>query len=132
MNEFSATTAIGGSQIADLMCTGLEGGYSPWLLSCEVIKIPEGFVNHERFSPCVQAEFYDGDFQLKFTFDGPNDDEGSFASTKLVGPAEMQAAITLFADNSRSHFGDWMQDESDANTGDVFLQYLCLEEEIYG
>lgn len=128
---FKATIEITGQQVAAIMSTGLEGGYSPWLKSALWIKKPQ-FYEEQRITPIMTGAFYEGDFQIEFIFDDPDEEEGTFTGKKLVGPKEMQAAIEKFSEESPSHFADWMLENDDADTGDVFLQYICLNDIIYG
>lgn len=113
-------------RIADLFCTGLEGGYSPWLGRFEYLRTPEDSVRY------TDAAFWEGDFCIRFHFDGGDDDEGSFASSKDVDAKELAQGLYRFATQARSHFNDFLNENDDAETGDVFLQCLLLGEIVFG
>lgn len=123
MVEIPTTIRVPGQRIADLATTGIEGGYSPWLKSLVAI-------NWTGEDPWyASGDFWDGFFQVRATFDGPDDDEGSFASTKIVGPEDLQRAFVQLPAN---YLKDFLDENEDAETGDVFLQLLILGEVVYG
>jgi hypothetical protein len=126
----SVTNYIPWSRVCDLFTTGIEGGCSPWLGKLKYHKTPEA--QYENYQKYGQPAFWEGDFVFTLHFDGPEDEEGSFASIKAITPAEARKALQLMASEYPSHFGDFMQENEDAETGDVFLQMLCLGEVIYG
>lgn len=123
MVEVVIKQKISGQQIADLATAGIEGGCSPWL---ESIK-PRSWKGDDPWY--ASASFWDGFFEIAATFDGPEDLEGSFASITVVGPEDLQRAFTQMPAH---HLADFLNDNSDAETGDVFLQLLILGEIVYG
>jgi hypothetical protein len=128
---YNALIEISPQRIADIMSTGLEGGYSPWLQSAYWTQKPEGYVD-TGITPVMTEGFYCGEFRIEFTFDDPDEEEGTFTGKKVVGPYELRIGIQLMAEKASRHFSDWMQENDDAETGDVFLQFLILGEIVYG
>jgi hypothetical protein len=49
-----------------------------------------------------------------------------------VSAENFAKAFALMAKNSPDHFADFMSENEDAVTADVFLQYVALGEVVYG
>jgi hypothetical protein len=47
-------------------------------------------------------------------------------------PADFAKALALMAQHSPQHFADFLQENEDIYTADVFLQYVALGEVVYG
>lgn len=130
MNNFTATSQISASDLANLAVTAFEYNdmTASWCGSAKpACPVPTG--TGPWYS---QAEFWDGPFQIAVTFDGPNDEEGSRASGAVIGAAEVQAGITKMANDYPSHWGDFISDNYDAVTADVWWQCCVLGDIVYG
>lgn len=121
------TISIADQDIVDLLTTGFEGGMSPWIGSIDYLVTPPA--DYEAYVKYAQLPFWEGGGKIRIHFDGGEDEEGSFASSIEVTFADLEAAIKLMPP---SHLGDFLNENYDAITGDVFLQMLCLKELIYG
>jgi hypothetical protein len=117
-------------QIADLLSTALEGGIEDW-----------GYVaKGERQAPEKiefqhMAQFNDPkvDYPMNGGFITIKDLEGDMGPWVLDGAA-IERGIRLMASTpeGRPHFENLIQDNHDAETGDVFLQYALLGEITFG
>jgi len=108
----------------------MEGDYSPWLGNMKL----ETSANPVPPNTCWYGEetVWAEGFQVKVQYDGPDDEEGSFASSKILTRKEFQDGLQLMAENSASHFHDLITEDDDAITHDILMQYVILGEEIYG
>lgn len=123
----SVSTVYTWSQVADLFCSGIEGGYSPWLRAIERLSGPD-LPNYYADSDFWQ----DGRAQVLCKYDAPDDEEGMGRGRVVISGADLAKALGLMAERSARHFADFVTENSDAITGDVFLQYAIIGEVIYG
>ena len=112
-------------RIADLVCTGIEGGeVNHWLYY---------FRNRSPCNPEVwysTAEFW---AQNRITIEVAYDDgKSDQAVIKLITDRDVEAAMKKFAEQHPTHFRDFLDENEDAYTGDTFLQLLILGDVIYG
>lgn len=105
-------------RVADLLCCALEGGSTYW---CEAFKpdhYPEGTdYGHE-------AVAHGAPFKVK-----PDDEKWIRVPNS---PERLVAALQIMADKYPGHWHDFVQENEDAITGDVFFQLLVFGEVIYG
>lgn len=130
LSPFTAKTEISSKDIADLAVIAFEMNYltGSWCGSVHPVMIPEGIAQPWYSDP----KFWETDFQLTVKFDGPEDEEGSRASGAVIGRAEVQAGFELWASQQPSSFGDFLQQEADAETADVWWQLTVLKSVVYG
>lgn len=113
-------------RIADLIVGAFEGGSGYWLNGARLL---HGEAVARPWYSC--AAFYAlPDWRMRLTFDNPH--EGPDTATADVGPAELVAGLASMAEKSPAHFADWLADNDDAATSDVFIQYVIFGEVIYG
>jgi len=129
--EIQISHPITARRLGDLMCTGMESPYSPWLANVEPVS-PFQEIEGDDTWYYSERFFSDPDFRFKASFDGNDDEEGSFGSSKEVGLDDVKKALQLMAEHNKDAFRDFVDETDDAGTADVFLQYLFLGEEIYG
>lgn len=108
-------------RILDLLICGVEGGASYWMTvegnwnagtdGWLENKISKGTLN---FSNRQAAE------------------EGEGVKIRTIDKLSLEAGLQLMAKKYPKHFNDFMNDNEDADTGDVFLQLVVLGELIYG
>jgi hypothetical protein len=113
-------------RISDLLCNALEGGsnYWYWIKSYnypdkqtkESLKL--GF-------PHIDLPFAEGG---SLTI---QDREGDMPD-KILDRKAMMKGLSIMAKDYPHHFGDFMTENDDATTGDVFLQCALYGEVIYG
>jgi hypothetical protein len=120
-------------RIADLMVTAIEcndmtsswcGGVY-WKSKDYSGDCPMG---HDRQVWYSLPETYEGDF----TIDIREWDEDGNERSHIVNRESFEKAFGEMARRLPSHFADFMADNEDADTADVFLQLLALGEVIYG
>lgn len=107
-------------QLEYLFVTAFEGGSNYWyheLRSIETSSIKED--KSEAFYDNIMMH----GFKLVDTYTG---------KTHEIVPTEYWLALQRMADNQHKHFRDIVNDNVDAETGDVFLQTLVFGKVIYG
>ncbi len=129
MNIFNPTvfTEVTAQMVADLMVTAFEGGSNYWCTSLDYIKtpaevVPNGVVVYSH------PEFWAGDFELLLTDAEAGEDDGAIR----IKSEDVIKGVQLMADKHRAHFRNWIEEDYDAETGDVFLQLCCFGEVRYG
>lgn len=125
----TAPIEVPAERVANCFIGGMESGYSPWFGGV--------LAKSGTFSPAgiwyAEAEFFANPFTITVKYDSGEDDEGSFASQKVITNADLPKALALMAQGTyATHFGDLMSERDDAETHDVFMQFLILGEVIYG
>jgi hypothetical protein len=123
---------ISGQQIADLMITVIES--SPFTREwCEGVFLKRAKAHSGEGLWYADPKLYDGDFVIEVievtdeSLDAP---EGR--CTHRITAHGMRLGIARMATIARAHFADWLNDEADGTTGDIFLQCVTLGEERYG
>jgi len=124
MFDIQVTKTVTAQQVADLMVGAIEGGSTSWCSEYNIIKtpaevVPNGVVVYSH------PEFWAGDFIIDFT-------DGEDNKTYRITPGKLQTGMELMANKEPKHFQDWIDENYDADTSDVFLQILCFEDVIYG
>jgi hypothetical protein len=74
------------------------------------------------------------DWRFAFTYDDPNggNGEGARDGRRTVAWADVERGLLVMARNYSEHFTDWMADEGDEVTADVFIQCVLFSEVVYG
>ena len=135
-------------RIIDLLCTGFEGGMTnAWAMVTDYTKPeevakPEGWDDEQVYrtyqypvsaggAVFIQEVSDEGceqdadDFWL--------DDQGERLPVHKLDAESIRKGLELFAQAAtRSHYDDWMNENDDAITGDVFIQLCLLGEVRYG
>lgn len=107
--------------ISDLLCLAFEGGSSYWAEFVEQIVRPGG----------TETEFNSDALAAGNTLRVYYDDEGNMNSLPLTNE-DMAEAIGLAALNRPRVWLDIINDNMDADTGDIILQLALFGEVIYG
>lgn len=107
-------------KIENLLCSAFEGGSNYWI--DDIINIPTATVRKKH----GVGYFYD--CPLK----GLSFDVISEQGTHTLTPESLTKGMQLMADKYPHHFGDVINDNTDAATGDVFLQLCLFDDVIYG
>lgn len=132
------TATVGWDKITNAIVGAVEGSYSPWL---------QGF-NYERSQPSMglaeaarggertvwynDPAFWIGGGVAQVNYDDPEDEEGNGAGKKDIKRADLSRGLALMAEKSPDHFADLLNENDDADTHDVFMQYVILGEVVYG
>lgn len=103
-------------RISDLLCSAFEGGSNYWIRSGRR-KGFEGYLQDVAFHS-------DGAVFIKTTEDGPKE----FRLDRVA----IMKGLALMAEKHPRHFGDFLAEHDDADTGDVFIQLALFGEVLYG
>ena len=110
-------------RLEDLLCTALEGGCDHWA------RIKKG-----TFAKGKSASDYEY-WHLEAIFDGGTiivqDYEDSDTKAE-IGLDELMKGLQLLASNYPEHYCDWLREDDDGETGDIFLQLTCFGEVMFG
>jgi hypothetical protein len=130
--KIQTTVDIEADDIIGLICTAAEGGMSnQWARymegklpkNADLSEVPEGWHPYPRYF----APFAGGVIVLEV-----EDAKGGEDYEVEVDMAALEKAMKLMASEYPSHFADFMDENMDAVTGDVFLQLAVYEEVIFG
>ena len=118
------------NQIAGLLCTAFEGGSGYWARA-EVAYTPTDadLKDEATYGDWAGYEFYMVNHpEFKFTLtDLHHPDE-----THTVNLETLNKGLKVMAKKYSRHFEDFINENEDAITGDVFLQCAVFGEVIYG
>lgn len=113
--------------ISDLLVSAFEGGSNYWIDSVEEIKPKE---LHYKYDPNHIYPYYtyplnEGGAILIYVDDETNKPYHLTLDT-------IEQGINLMAKHYLTHFYEWINENYDATTGDIFLQLCLFGEVIYG
>lgn len=128
-------TEINNGRIADLLCSAVEGGFGREWIELTKIKAPTNGISKEQLATvdgwedgqyCYIYPLF-GDGYLLFTeiYEKPN--VKYYLDYKMI-----EKGLKVFAEKSPYQFGQWLLENDDAITGDVFLQCCLFGEVKYG
>jgi hypothetical protein len=109
--------------VKTLLITAFEGGSNYWVRSGDVTKPVKG-------AEFLQDHAFGGEILL--IVDDPRGDEETVE--RLLNADVLERGLMEFASNPRyrRHYFNWLKEEDDAETGDVFLQVCLFGEVIFG
>jgi hypothetical protein len=113
------THEISESRIRDLFCNAIEGGSNYWCNSMD----RKGNISREQAPYRQDVPFVEGGW-----LDVRDDDGGKHR----VDREAIVKGLKTLAEKYPKHFADFLSENDDAETGDVFLQCICFGEVIYG
>ena len=122
--EIKTKTEIKEEDLKDLLCNAMEGGSSYWAKVDDYI-IPEGTDTSTVEFRHIDIPFIDG-CSIKVV-DNEEGEEGG-----LLNKESMVKGLQIMADKYPWHFQNFIKDEADAETGDVFLQCSVLGDIVFG
>lgn len=124
---FATQTAINLTQLAYLAVSAFECNdmTASWCESAKPVTLPEGITSPWYADP----KFWESDFQITVVHDDPEDD-GQL--TTVVSRADVQKGFDVMASKYPSHMGDFLSENHDAETADVWWQCVVLGDIIYG
>lgn len=122
------------SRIQDLLCCAFEGGSNYWY-RIEKFTPPAQF--EVTSSPEKPGEFRHLDYPVNVggalvISNKQADDGDSKPMRRTLSLRTIRQGLQVFATKYPRHFSDFMQDNEDACTGDVFLQCCVFGEAVYG
>jgi len=123
------------SRLADLLCEAFEGGVGYW---AQITKYKEP-------SQPVDFSVFEGDdilgkhiypyIHYPLSPDGAviiKDIECGENKKYTLDMDAIKKGLNIFAEKCPVHFGNWLSEDDDATTGDVFVQCCLFGEVIYG
>lgn len=117
---FPVTINVPAKRVQDLLCNAFEGGSNYWYEIKEFV-YPENLSRKDVEYPHLELPFIGGTIIVG---DNCND-----MPDKELSQETIKSGLNLLAKKYPHHFADFIAENDDATTGDVFLQ-LCLYEEI--
>lgn len=134
--EVKATIKFTDEQIMGLLRSGFEGGVGYWC-RIEDYKFADGLTYDDfREGGKMQGKTYWHPCQLVPLTPGCaviciEHEEEDPKPLKLNRP-KIEVGLQLMADKFPRHFGNFMNENHDAETGDVFIQLCLLGDVVYG
>lgn len=125
--EVLVTIPVTWRRICDLICTGIEGGFSSWL----------HHINRDSSWRGSDPAYYQPEFWLQggrysAKFDSKSDREGDGSGRATIDAAALITGLRTMATKEPLQFANFLNENDDAITGDAFLQCVLLKEVIYG
>lgn len=144
----TVTVQIPERRIRDLLCAGFEGGVGYWCCIDEA-RHPEG-TSHKDF--CEGGKYSEPDGSSYFHWsqtvpmmkggmlllsDATGDDDhlnkkGERLLRWTLNRSKVEQGLQRMAKKYPRHFGDFMNENEDADTGDVFIQCCVFGDVVYG
>ena len=121
---------INKGRIADLLCCAFEGGSNYWAWGQNIYDAPDilwqelaGWDFNVVYPHCHYALFAGGKYGVR---DAEEDINYTLDLDKI------KSGLKIMAEKYPRHFGNWLSEDDDAITGDVFLQCCLFGEVKYG
>ncbi len=126
-------------RVVNAIIGALEGCHSPWMHSFKPSDTPATVValdaSKDPAEPMIwysRETFWRAGGQARVVFDRDTDDEGDGGGSTTVGYLDFVRGLSLMGGKSPRHFADLVNENDDAITHDVFMQYVIFGEIIYG
>lgn len=145
---------IGYDRIRDLLIGAFEGGSNYWLYQINNYQYAPGttvedykkggkFNNNPNdtidYGVLYNLPFVDGAAVELITDDASVKDEWSDPDSKeknvsrvLLNKSKIEKGLAIFAEDHPRHFADFLSENDDATTADVFIQCVLFGKEIFG
>lgn len=122
---------LSSKKIADLMVTVIEGNnmVAAWCTGIHLLS--ENPDNTEIWY--ANPKVYDKSFTIEVDelLDESKEPKGDNIASHVVGSADFAKGLALMLEKSPDHFGDFICENYDIVTADVFLQYVVFGEVKY-
>jgi hypothetical protein len=115
--------SIDDQRLKDILCSAFEGGSNYWIEKVNILRRPE-CAEYWHESPVT-----DGVLEVIVSEDEPIEGKGK---KFLLDRAKLQSGLDAMAKLYPRHFADFISENDDATTGDVFLQCCLFGEAIFG
>ncbi len=118
--------------VSDLLCSAFEGGSNYWYMIEEFGMPPElKGVPDEKVFRHLDYPTREGGYLLvsdrKIV-----ECEGGEVTIRKIDRDRLKVALNLMSQKYPRHFADFINENGDADTGDVFLQLAVLGDVVYG
>jgi len=110
-------------RVWDLLCCGMEGGYGSFTI---INYEPENIRDNPACEyPHIDTPFLGGTILMK-------DKYGDSEKVYRLDKEALARGLTVMGEKYPSHMANFMEENDDAITGDVFIQCALLGDIIYG
>ncbi len=126
---------VSDDRIRGLLCCAFEGGSNYWYQNLDwecddpavtsqdlIVKDDKNFSWHWPYTAPFRLD-------CRLTLEIKEEDP---VQKVIITREKLERGLQIFADAYPRHYGDFVAENDDANTGDVFLQCVCFGEVIYG
>ncbi len=110
-------------RVKDLLCNAIEGGSNYWVSTLDRC----GGITREQAEYRQDVPFVEGGW-----LELEEQEQSGKTKTFRIDLAAITKGLVAMAEKYPRHFGDFIAENDDAETGDVFLQCICFGETIYG
>jgi hypothetical protein len=124
-SKVTTITNIPDSRIEDLLCDAFEGGSNYWYI-IKKFNYPPG-----QDKKSLGIEFAHIQLPLRGGSLTVGDIEGDMPD-KILDRAAIVKGLNLMSENYPKHYADFLSENDDAITGDIFLQLALYDEIIFG
>lgn len=132
MTDFKIENEISARKVAGLLCSGFEGGVNYWLRIMDyrqpVVTRP---VLDDETCPYTDYPLLEGGAVICRLTDERGQTDAKYKPLVLDREA-VERGLRLMAQKHPRHWGDFLNEDSDASTGDVLIQLSLLGEVRYG
>jgi hypothetical protein len=128
--EIQTITKIKMDRLHDLLCTALEGGVGYW---CQITKYnpAEGKTKKDYQYPHLDIIFDGGSITVRDCISEGEGCDPEF-EPKDVTLEDLKKGLTIMAEKYDWHFNNFINDNDDAETGDVFFQCAVMGDIVFG
>lgn len=128
--KIKVETEISFQRIGDLLCSGMEGGIGYWATIVGYIEPKERtFKYDETLYRHIEYPLNGGTVKID-TGEKVNDSDKS--SIYLLNFEAIKRGLAVMNEKYPYHMGNFLQDNEDAETGDVFIQCCLFGTVVYG
>ena len=113
-------------RIKDLLCNAIEGGSGYWIKTLDRM----GGIDCEQARYRQDVPFVEGGWLELVELN--EEWQNATAFKYRIDLEVIKTGLTIFAAKYPRHFADFIAENDDADTGDIFLQCCCFGEAIYG
>jgi hypothetical protein len=129
-NMLTVQTQISDERLKNLLCSALEGGSNYWYNILKYVIADNADQSTIEFKH-IDLPFIEGCGVMISDIEAEEDEEGAFEPV-LLNREAMQKGLQIMADKYNWHFQNFMTENDDAETGDVFLQCSLFGEIVFG
>lgn len=128
-------TPVDWQRVADALVGAIEGGSTYWLNACHA-SLDDNSRTLKRAIQLAdniwyaEASYWRDGGRALVKYDNP--ETGPSIAEKEIGKAELLLGLRAMAEKSPRHFADLVNENDDATTHDVFIQYVLFGDIIYG
>ena len=114
---------ISEQRVKDLLCNAIEGGSNYWVSTLD----RKGGITRAQAEYRQDVPFVEGGW-----LELEEQDQSGDTKTFKIDRAAIIKGLAVMAEKYPRPFGDFISENDDAETGDIFLQCICFGEAIYG